>query len=412
MKEFVCDVAVVGAGAAGLSAAAAAAARGAEVVVIDREDAPGGVLQQCIHNGFGLHYFHEELTGPEYADRMVAAAKTAKVRILPGHMVMSVTPGLLMHTLVLCSGATGVTRLGAKAVILATGCRERTRANIAVPGDRPAGVFTAGLAQKLMNIDGIRPGTRAVIVGSGDIGLIMARRLTWSGVEVARVIEIQPYPSGLARNIAQCLDDFGIRLDLATRITGIHGRDRVESVTAAPLSAPEREERIPCDTVLFSVGLIPENELARKCGVKLNPATGGAVTDSARMTNIPGIFACGNALHVHDLADYASAEGALCGGGAADFGAGMQHGADIPVEAGKELRYTSPNGCRPGVANRFYMRPRRPLADAVLRAVQGGTVLREQRLAAARPAEMLSMEITPGAAAAGKIVFELEGTAI
>jgi len=412
MKTLLCDVAVVGAGAAGLSAAAAAAKSGAEVIVLDREDAPGGVLQQCIHNGFGLHFFREELTGPEYADRMLRASQTAGVRLLAGHTVMSVTPEDGRHALILYSGETGVTRLEARAVILATGCRERTRANIAVPGDRPAGVFTAGLAQKLMNLDGIRPGSRAVIVGSGDIGLIMARRLTWSGIEVARVIEIQPYPSGLARNIAQCLDDFGIRLDLATRITGIHGRDRVESVTAVPLSAPEREERIACDTVLFSVGLIPENELARKCGVKLNPATGGALTDSARMTSVPGIFACGNALHVHDLADYASAEGALCGDAAAMYAAGGMREQDVPVEANAELRYTSPNGARPGVPNRFYMRPRRPLADAVLRAVQGGKVLREQRLPAARPAEMLSMEITPDDESVGKIVFELEGTAI
>ncbi|MBR4957667.1 MAG: FAD-dependent oxidoreductase, partial [Lentisphaeria bacterium] len=230
MKELTCDIAVIGAGAAGLSAASAAASCGADTVVIDREEAPGGVLLQCIHNGFGLHYFKEELTGPEYASRMALAARKAQVRMLAGHTAVSITPGIRGHELILYSGKTGVTRLSAGAVILATGCRERTRANISVSGDRPAGVFTAGLAQKLVNIDGVAPGKRAVIVGSGDIGLIMARRLTWSGVEVARVVEIQPYPSGLARNIAQCLDDFGIQLDLATRITGIFGRDRVESV--------------------------------------------------------------------------------------------------------------------------------------------------------------------------------------
>ena len=409
MKELFCDIAVIGAGAAGLSAASSAAACGADTVVIDREEAPGGVLLQCIHNGFGLHYFKEELTGPEYASRMASAARKAQVRMLTGHTAVSIAPGVRGHELILYSGKTGVTRLSAGAVILATGCRERTRANISVPGDRPAGVFTAGLAQKLVNIDGVAPGKRAVIVGSGDIGLIMARRLTWSGVEVARVVEIQPYPSGLARNIAQCLDDFGIQLDLATRITGIFGRDRVESVTLSPLSDPDKSERIACDTVLFSVGLIPENELARKCGVRLHPVTGGAVTDSAHMTNVPGIFACGNALHVHDLADYASAEGALCGRSAVDFINGITAVADVPVEAGSNLRYTAPNGCRPGVPNRFYMRPAKVLNNVVFRAVQGNTVLKSQRLQAARPAEMLTMEITVTDPAAGCVRFELEG---
>lgn len=409
MKELFCDIAVIGAGAAGLSAAHAAASCGASTAVIDREEAPGGVLLQCIHNGFGLHYFREELTGPEYAERMALQVRKAQVKMLSGHTAISVTPCGEGHELILYSGKTGVTRLHAGAVILATGCRERTRANIAVPGDRPAGVFTAGLAQKLVNMEGVAPGKRAVIVGSGDIGLIMARRLTWSGIEVARVVEIQPYPSGLARNIAQCLDDFGIRLDLATRITGIYGRDRVESVTLSPLSDPGKTEKIHCDTVLFSVGLIPENELARKCGVRLHPVTGGAVTDSAHMTSVPGIFACGNALHVHDLADYASAEGALCGKSAVDFLRGERAPADIPVEAGLHLRYTAPCGCRPGVPNRFYMRPAKVLNNAVFRAVQGNTVLKTQRLQAARPAEMLTMEITVNDPAAGVIRFELEG---
>ena len=411
MQRTFKKTAVIGAGAAGLSAAGSAASCGAETVVIDREEAPGGVLLQCIHNGFGLHYFKEELTGPEYAGRMAHAARKANVQILAGHTAVRIQPGILGHELILYSGRTGVTRLSARAVILATGCRERTRAGIAVPGDRPAGVFSAGLAQKLMNLDGIMPGKRAVIVGSGDIGLIMARRLTWSGIEVARVVEIQPYPSGLARNIAQCLDDFGIPLDLATRITGIYGRDRVESVTLSPLSAPEKTERIACDTVLFSVGLIPENELARKCGVRIHPVTGGAVTDSSHMTSVPGIFACGNALHVHDLADYASAEGALCGRSAVDFISGVPREADIPVEAGKNLRYTAPCGCAPGKPTRFYMRPAAVLNNAVFRAVQGNTVLKTQKLPAARPAEMLTMEITADPQS-GPVKFELEGTEI
>ena len=275
MKEEKVDVAVIGAGAAGLAAATVIAAAGRKALVIDREDFPGGILRQCIHSGFGLKYYHEELTGPEYAERATIAAQKAGASFALGCTVTDIQIDMMGEfTLVLLSAADGVRKVHADAIVLAMGCRERNRGNIATPGTRPAGVFTAGSAQKLLNLEGCLPGKTAVIVGSGDIGLIMARRLKWSGMEVKGVVEIMPHPSGLARNIAQCLEDFGIPLWLEHSVTRIIGRDRVEGVEVAPLNHGEpdmsRSFTLECDTLLYSVGLIPETELAQQAGVLLD----------------------------------------------------------------------------------------------------------------------------------------------
>lgn len=394
------DIAVIGAGAAGLSAGAVCARAGLRTLVIDREEAPGGVLLQCIHNGFGLHYFHEELTGPEYAERLLEKARAAGVAFRMESAVMRLRDLGNEKELILYSGADGVTVVHAKAVILAMGCRERSRGNLAIPGDRAAGVITAGLAQRFLNIDGFLPGASAVIVGSGDIGLIMARRLTWCGIQVKAVVEILPYPSGLSRNIAQCLDDFHIPLRLSTAVTGIHGRDRVESIGIAPLVNGEpdlsREEIIPCDTVLFSVGLIPENELSRQCGIGINPSTNGAFVDGSLMTGVPGIFACGNVLHVHDLVDFVSEESENCAANAVEY---VKNGPP-PIEkqlrtvAAENLLYVVPNACRRGVATRFYMRPKILCRRAGLLAKDGdGTVLLRKKLQYVKPAEMITADL-------------------
>ena len=324
MKELTCDIAVIGAGAAGLSAASAAASCGADTVVIDREEAPGGVLLQCIHNGFGLHYFKEELTGPEYASRMALAARKAQVRMLAGHTAVSITPGIRGHELILYSGKTGVTRLSAGAVILATGCRERTRANISVSGDRPAGVFTAGLAQKLVNIDGVAPGKRAVIVGSGDIGLIMARRLTFQGAKVLACIEIMKKSSGLMRNVVQCLNDYDIPLLLHHTVTDVEGREHVTGVKVSQVDdnlkpIPGTEIHFDCDTLMLSCGLIPENELTRAMGIEIDPKTRGPKVDSNMATSMPGVFAGGNVVKVYDLVDWVSRDSEIAGRSAAAY---------------------------------------------------------------------------------------------
>lgn len=402
MKTENVDIAVIGAGAAGLSASAVCAQAGLKTLVIDREENPGGVLLQCIHNGFGLHHFHEELTGPEYAERLLDKARVAGVEFRMEACVMKLRDLGNEKELTVYSGADGVTVIRAKAVILAMGCRERNRGNLAIPGDRVAGVLTAGLAQRFLNIDGFLPGSSAVIVGSGDIGLIMARRLTWCGIKVKAVVEILPYPSGLSRNIAQCLDDFHIPLRLSTTVTGIHGRDRVESIGIAPLVNGEpdlsREEIIPCDTVLFSVGLIPENELSRQCGVEINPATNGAFVDGSLMTGVPGVFACGNVLHVHDLVDFVSEEAESCASNAVAF---VKQGPrttekQLRTLAADNLSYVVPNACRPGVPTRFYMRPKTLCSRAELLVKrEDGTILFRKNLRYVKPAEMITADL-PG----------------
>lgn len=341
------DVVVIGGGPAGLSAAAAARAHGAgRVLVIERDAELGGILNQCIHNGFGLITFKEELTGPEYAARYEEVARQAGVEFKLGAMVVDVSA----ERVVTCvSGERGMERFSAGAVVLAMGCRERPAGALAVPGFRPAGVYTAGTAQRLVNIEGLMPGREVVILGSGDIGLIMARRMTLEGAHVACVAELMPYSGGLKRNIVQCLDDFGIPLLLSHTVTRIEGKRRVEAVTLSQVDGqgtpvPGTEVTYPCDTLLLSVGLLPENELSRAAGVELSGVTRGPVVDESLETSIPGVFACGNVLHVHDLVDFVTQEAAIAGEHAARFAKGeaAEHERRVRIACTNGVRYTVP----------------------------------------------------------------------
>lgn len=415
MKELNYDVVVIGAGAAGLATAEVTASAGRSTLVIDRDDFAGGVLMQCIHNGFGLHHFKEELTGPEYAERLESAARNAEAEFLLQTTVMDFNLADNENKeLLALSPEYGVMRITAKAVMLAMGCRERNRGNIGIPGRRPSGIFTAGLAQRLINMSGLLPGKSAVIIGSGDIGLIMARRLTWSGIPVKAVVEIRPFPSGLTRNIVQCLNDFNIPLYLGHTVSKINGADRVESVEISPLvdGVPDssRSFTIECDTVLLSAGLIPENELSKRGGVAMNMTTGGPLVDAWRMTNIPGVFAGGNVLHVHDLADYASDEAALAGRHILDYLNGKRPGREFPVTAGGNLRYVTPNEYIPGEKTQFFMRSLIVEDDAELIVSLDGQEIMRKKLRFVKPPEMLSVEI-PGelTARGGQLSFALNG---
>ena len=415
MKELNYDVVVIGAGAAGLATAEVTASAGRSTLVIDRDDFAGGVLMQCIHNGFGLHHFKEELTGPEYAERLESAARNAGAEFLLQTTVMDFNLADNENKeLLALSPEYGVMRITAKAVMLAMGCRERNRGNIGIPGRRPAGIFTAGLAQRLINMSGLLPGKSAVIIGSGDIGLIMARRLTWSGIPVKAVVEIRPFPSGLTRNIVQCLNDFNIPLYLGHTVSKINGADRIESVEISPLvdGVPDssRSFTIECDTVLLSAGLIPENELSKRGGVTINMTTGGPLVDAWRMTNIPGVFAGGNVLHVHDLADYASDEAALAGRHILDYLNGKRPGREFPVTAGGNLRYVTPNEYIPGEKTQFFMRSLIVEDDAELIVSLDGQEIMRKKLRFVKPPEMLSVEV-PGelTARGGQLSFALNG---
>ncbi len=317
------DTLIIGGGPAGLAAAIAAREAGCEnLLLLERDRRLGGILQQCIHTGFGLHMFKEELTGPEYAQRFIDRVAELRIPIQCDTMVLEVSHDRVVTAV---SPVHGLQQFRAKAVVLAMGCRERTRGALMIPGWRPAGVYTAGAAQRMVNMEGWRPGKRVVILGSGDIGLIMARRMTFEGAKVLACVELMPFSSGLTRNVVQCLDDFNIPLMLSHTVTEIHGRERVEGVTVARVDAqrkpvPGTEQRFDCDTLLLSVGLIPENELSKTAGVTLSAATAGAVVDDALQTSVPGIFACGNVLHVHDLVDHVSVEAARAGHSAAEYG--------------------------------------------------------------------------------------------
>lgn len=391
---------VIGAGPAGLAAAFSLKDSGIDdVLIVEREEAPGGILLQCIHNGFGLHRFHEELTGPEYAERYIELCRTKNVEMLFRSCVIDIIPGETWKTVAVLSEELGLGRFETKAVILAMGCRERNRGNINIPGSRPSGIMTAGLAQKLVNILGCLPGKEVVILGSGDIGLIMARRLTWEGAHVKAVVEMQSFPGGLLRNVVQCLDDFDIPLYLSHTVTNIFGNRRIEGVEISPIDRQfnprvKKSFTLSCDTLLLSVGLIPENELSIKAGVVLDPVTRGPVVDARLMTNVPGIFACGNVLHVHDLVDWVSKEAEYCGMQAAKYiGGTFPTEAMVPVEVGNLVRYVLPTNVIPGEKTVISLRPLAPAEDVRLHVEAGDEVIYKRRFTRILPSEMIRFPI-------------------
>ncbi len=407
------DIAIIGGGAAGLSAAGVTAKAGRRTLVIDRGAKAGGILRQCIHNGFGLRYFREELSGPEYAERMADMALDAGAEFA---LDTAVTDFIKLSDgtfeLILLSPGNGVRKINAKAVILAMGCRERNRGSLAVPGTRPAGVFTAGAAQKLLNMEGMLPGRSAVIVGSGDIGLIMARRLRWCGIDVKAVVEIMPHPSGLTRNVVQCLHDFNIPLYLAHSVIRIAGKDRVEGVDIAPLKdgMPDLANKfhIDCDTVLFSVGLIPENELAVNAGVELNPATGGAMVDANYETSVPGIFSAGNVLHVHDLVDFVSEEAERAAACVLARLNGAERPEKYPAHVGANLKYVVPRWYFAGRKTLFSFRPLIVTDNGEFTAEIDGRVIMRKKIRFVRPAEMITVELDESQLAGGELIFNLK----
>jgi len=396
-----CDVAVIGGGPAGLAAALGARRAGAgKVLLVEREKSLGGILNQCVHDGFGLFLYKETISGPEYAERLTEDVLKEPIRIETGAMVLDLSPDRLLRI----NSRGGYRLVEAGAVVLAMGCRERTRDMIEIPGTRPAGVFTAGSAQNLVNLQNLRIGREAVILGSGDIGLIMARRLAFEGIAVRGVFEILPWVSGLERNVRQCLLDFDIPLELRSTVIDIRGRDRVESVVVAKVDEAQApvagtERIVPCDTLLLSVGLIPENELSRRAGVELSPLTGGAVVDETLMTSVPGVFSCGNVLHIHDVADWASFEGFAAGEQAARFAAGERgRGETVHVTAASNVRYALPQRVtrgRSGVECSF--RVKRPVRNPVVevRGLNSGRVYARRRFPRLLPSELQKIKVRP-----------------
>ena len=392
------ELVIIGGGPAGMSAAVAAYDAGIrDIIILERDKSLGGILRQCIHNGFGLHRFKEELTGPEYAYRYEEQVRERNIPFKLNTMVLDITPDKVVTAM---NSEDGLFTIEAKAIILAMGCRERPKGALNISGTRPAGIFTAGTAQKFVNMDGYMPGKKVVILGSGDIGLIMARRMTLEGAKVEAVCELMPYSGGLARNIEQCLNDFGIPLMLSHTVVEIHGKERVTGVTIAKVDErrrpiPETRQYIECDTLLLSVGLLPENELTKSAAISLDRITGGAVVDQNRQTEIEGVYACGNVLHVHDLVDYVSEESEIAGKAAAAYINGKSvSGTDVTLVTDGKVRYTVPQRITAEENVTVYFRVSDVYRDVRIVVRDGENVLINKKKQKVAPGEMETVTLS------------------